>query len=146
MDEVGTTMTTMGRRCRRPIRTSSGSLPRTPGEQPARARQGLHPTGEERGDHSMWHDDGVGREAATAGENPLEQGQRGSAMDRVYAGMHSVAPSSREEGTGMSAAAHVLSWVARVPLPPCAGQTATAVLERMVRAALGRRGRAMLIG
>ena len=48
----------------------------------------------------------------------------------------------------MSAAAHVLSWAARVPLPLtlCAGRRATAVLGRMVRAALGRRGRAMLIG
>jgi lysophospholipase L1-like esterase len=94
----------------------------------------------------MWHDDVVGREATTAGENLLEQRARGSNMDPVYADMHAVVPSSPQEGTGMSGAAHVLSWAPRVPLTPCAGQTATAVLERMVTAALGHRGRTMLIG
>ena len=94
----------------------------------------------------MCHDDVVGCEVTTAGENALEQGQRGSMPDLVYADRHGVVRSSREEGVEMSAAAHVLPWAARVPLTRYAGQRATAVLGRMVRAALGRRGRAMFIG
>jgi hypothetical protein len=94
----------------------------------------------------MLHDDVVGRESTTASENTLEQGQRSSDRDPVYADMHGVVHSSQEEGTGMCGAAHALSWARRVPLTPCAGQTGTAVLQRMVTTALGRRGRTMLIG
>src|SRR5437868_414919 len=94
----------------------------------------------------MCHDDVVGHEDITAEENTLERGQRGLGMDPVSAGRHRVVRSSREEGTEMSTAAHVRSWAARGPLPPCTGQRATAVLGRIVMAALERRGRAMLIG